>query len=108
VLITASVDGDLSEYESAVRESGADPLRVDAGDPDLRVLDRVQGLMSDAAASTSTPRHTADRPTIPSRQNPQRDAFEFDLVRAARANARCRRSRFAAAYRWRTWLSAAR
>ena len=45
MLVTASIDGDLSEYESAVRESGADPLRADAGDPDLRVLDRVQGLL---------------------------------------------------------------
>jgi putative glutamine amidotransferase len=86
VLVTASIDGDLSEYESAVRESGADPLRADAGDPDLRVLDRVQGLLLsggddvDPAAYGGPPDET--EPT-----DPQRDAFEFALVRAARERA---------------------
>lgn len=86
MLITASIDGDLSEYESAVRESGADPLRADAGDPDLRVLDRVQGLLLsggddlDPAAYGGPPDET--EPT-----DPQRDAFEFALVRAARERA---------------------
>jgi len=83
VLLTASVDGDVSEYEDAVRESGADPLRADAGDPDVRVLDRVQGLILtggddvDPAAYGGPPDETEP-------SDSERDAFEFALVRAAR------------------------
>jgi putative glutamine amidotransferase len=86
VLVTAAVDGDVSEYESAVRESGADPLRADAADPDLRVLDRVQGLLVSGGDDVD-PAAYGGPPDETEPADPQRDAFEFALVRAARERA---------------------
>jgi putative glutamine amidotransferase len=86
VLVTSSDDGDAGEYESAVRESGADPLRADAGDPDLRVLDRVQGLLLTGGVDVD-PAAYGENADESEPTDPQRDAFEFDLVRAARERA---------------------
>lgn len=86
MLLTDSVDGEVTEYESAVRESGADLLRADAGDPDLRVLDRVQGLLLTGGPDVD-PAAYGGLPDDSEPTEPERDAFEFALVRAARERA---------------------
>ena len=84
VLVTTSLDGAATEYHDAVREAGGEPLRVDASADPGTVLDGAAALMLTGGGDVAPSRYGAEKSPLVEGIEPERDALEIALVRAAR------------------------
>jgi putative glutamine amidotransferase len=84
VLVTASLDDPVAEYLEALREAGAEPLRVDALVDPGSVLDGAAALLVTGGVDVAPARYGAPPSPHISHVQPERDAFELVLLRAAR------------------------
>jgi putative glutamine amidotransferase len=87
VLVTASLDDPVAEYLDALREAGAEPLRVDALADPRTLLDGVGGLMVSGGVDVEPARYGAPSSSHVTHIQPERDVFEIALLRAARERA---------------------
>ncbi len=83
VLVSASFDDPVEEYLDALREAGAEPARVDASADPLRVLAGARGLVVTGGVDVAPARYGG--PLAARAVEPERDALEIALLRAARA-----------------------
>lgn len=82
--MTASIDDPVAEYLEALREAGADPLRVDALADPSKLLEGARGLLLTGGVDVAPVRYGAPPSPHVSHVQPERDAFELALLRAAR------------------------
>ena len=84
IVVTASRGYEALEYLDALREAGADPIRVEAGDPVRRLLDEADGVMITGGADVDPASYHAPGSEFVSETEPERDVMEIDVLRAAR------------------------
>ena len=84
VLVTASFDDPVGEYLEALREAGAAPVRVDASSAPAELLAGARGLVLTGGIDVAPARYGAPRSPFVTAVEPERDAFEIALLRAAR------------------------
>lgn len=84
MLVTASFDDPVLESLDALREAGAEPVRADASADPLAVLAGTCGLLVTGGADVAPARYGAPRSPFVTEVEPERDAFEIALLRAAR------------------------
>jgi putative glutamine amidotransferase len=85
VLVTASLDGGVVEYRDAIREAGAEPVRVDPSADPATVLDGIDGLLLTGGGDVAPARYGAPSSPLALGVEPERDALEIAVLRAARA-----------------------
>ncbi len=84
VLVTASFDDPVEEYLDALREAGAEPVRVDASSDPAELLVNAGGLLVTGGVDVTPARYGAPRSAFVTAVEPERDALEIALLRAAR------------------------
>ncbi|HYZ15711.1 MAG TPA: gamma-glutamyl-gamma-aminobutyrate hydrolase family protein [Candidatus Acidoferrum sp.] len=87
IVVTASIDDPVAEYLDALREAGAEPVRVDALVDPGNVLDGVGGLLVTGGVDVAPARYGAPPSPQISHVQPERDALEIALLQAARERA---------------------
>jgi putative glutamine amidotransferase len=84
ILVTASFDDPVGEYLDALREAGAAPVRVDASSDPAELMANARGLLVTGGVDVAPARYGAPRSPFVTAVEPERDAFEIALLRAAR------------------------
>jgi putative glutamine amidotransferase len=84
IVVTASLDDPVAEYLEALREAGADPRRADALVDPASVLEGAAGLLVTGGVDVAPTRYGAPPSPHVAHVQPERDAFELALLRAAR------------------------
>lgn len=85
VLVTASFDDAVAEYCDALREAGAEPVRIDASAGAERVLDGAHGIVVTGGGDVDPRAYGAAPSPLAKGIEPERDAMEIALLRLARA-----------------------
>lgn len=86
IVLTTSAASHGDEYQEALREAGAEPVRVTAADPDggVGVLDRADALLLCGGGDVAPARYDAAPSPLLESVDAARDELEIALVRAAR------------------------
>jgi putative glutamine amidotransferase len=84
IVVTASVDGEVLEYRDAIREAGAEPVRVDASADPGTVLHGVNGVLLTGGGDVAPARYGSPPTPLAQDIEPERDALEIAILRAAR------------------------
>jgi putative glutamine amidotransferase len=88
IVVTASLDDAVAEYLDAIREAGAQAVRVDACHAELvEALADADGLLVTGGVDVAPARYGAVPSPHVKHTEPERDAFEIALLRAARERA---------------------
>lgn len=84
IIVTASAHNAAEEYLDALRESGAEPIRVDAADAAGDLLALIQGLLVTGGVDVDPARYGASPSPAVTEIDRERDALEIGLLHAAR------------------------
>ncbi len=84
ILVTASRGNAASEYLRALGDVDAKPVRAEPGDATRALLDDAAGVLLTGGADVDPAAYRAPASTYVTETEPERDAFEIDVVRAAR------------------------
>ncbi|MEA2785090.1 MAG: putative glutamine amidotransferase [Candidatus Eremiobacteraeota bacterium] len=84
ILVTASRDNAAAEYLGAVRDAGAVPIRIVPGDAVRAALDGAAGVVLTGGIDVDPSAYRAPASALVTETEPERDAFEIDVLRAAR------------------------
>ena len=84
ILVTASRTNAASEYLVAVRDSGAAPVRIAPGDAARSALHGAAGVVLTGGIDVDPSAYRAPASALVTETEPERDAFEIDVLRAAR------------------------
>jgi len=84
ILVTASRGQDPVEYFEALREAGADPVRIEPGVDALSALNNASGLLVTGGADVDPAAYGALPSPLVTGVEPERDRLETDLLHAAR------------------------
>ncbi|MEA2689397.1 MAG: putative glutamine amidotransferase [Candidatus Eremiobacteraeota bacterium] len=84
ILVTASHGHGIEEYLRALREAGAGPVRIEAGDPARALLDEAAGVLITGGVDVDPASYGASASQFITSTEPERDVLEIDVVRAAR------------------------
>jgi putative glutamine amidotransferase len=87
IVVTASLDDAVPEYLDALREAGAQAVRVDALTVPEEVLAGAAGLLVTGGVDVAPARYGAPSSPHVKHTESERDAFEIALLRAARERA---------------------
>lgn len=82
ILVSASRGQDPVEYFEALREAGAEPVRIEPGGDGLRALNDASGLLLTGGVDVDPASYGA--PPLVTGVEPERDRLETELLRAAR------------------------
>jgi len=84
IVVTASRGSAVQEYLNALREAGAEPVRVEPGDPARALLDGAAGVLITGGVDVDPASYRAAASEFVTRTEPERDVFEIDVLHAAR------------------------
>jgi putative glutamine amidotransferase len=84
ILVTASRGQDPVEYFDALREAGAEPVRIEPGGDALRALNDAHGLLVTGGVDVDPASYGAPPSPLVTGVEPERDRLETELLRAAR------------------------
>ena len=84
ILVTASRNATVTEYLEAVRAAGALPRRIVPGDAARAALDGAAGVVLTGGIDVDPAAYRAPASVFVTETEPERDAFEIDVLRAAR------------------------
>jgi putative glutamine amidotransferase len=84
VVVTASRDFAAGEYLDALREAGAEPVRIDPEGDARRALAGAAGVLISGGVDVDPAAYGAPASPFVSGAEPERDAFEIAVLRAAR------------------------
>jgi putative glutamine amidotransferase len=84
ILVTASRSQDPVEYFEALREAGAQPVRIEASTDPARALSDAGGLLITGGVDVDPASYGAPPSPFVTGAEPERDRLETELLRAAR------------------------
>jgi len=84
IIVTASRGQDRTEYLDALREAGAEPVRLEPGAAAERALDGAAGLLVTGGVDVDPAAYGAPASPHITEVEPERDLLEIELLRSAR------------------------
>jgi putative glutamine amidotransferase len=84
IIVTASRGSTVQEYLDALREAGAEPVRVEPGDAVRAMLDQADGVLITGGVDVDPASYRAPASEFVTRTEPERDVLEIDVLHAAR------------------------